>query len=128
MAMWELYGQWVRHMGEELIRHSVLMDGSLAVAELVPHKSLQARAFSIMPLVWCVGSVFGPILGGALASPVEKYPALFGDSNFLKRFPFALPNLVSAVVFAGGVTVGVLFLKVRPSDLDQQQQSSAHIQ
>lgn len=31
------------------------------VAEMVPWKELQPRAFSIMPLVWGIGSVFGPV-------------------------------------------------------------------
>ena len=31
------------------------------VAEMVPWKELQPRAFSVMPLVWGVGSVFGPV-------------------------------------------------------------------
>ena len=30
------------------------------VAELVPRKELQPRAFTIMPLVWAIGSIFGP--------------------------------------------------------------------
>ena len=30
------------------------------VAELVPQKELQPRAFSVMPLMWSIGSVFGP--------------------------------------------------------------------
>jgi len=83
------------------------------VAELVPQKELQPMAFSVMPLVWSIGSVFGPILGGALASPAKRYPKLFGENEFLIRFPFALPNLVAAVLFCIGVTTGVLFLRVR---------------
>ena len=35
------------------------------VAEMVPGKELQPRAFSIMPLVWGVGSVFGPVRLGS---------------------------------------------------------------
>src|SRR4051812_32400011 len=44
-----------------------------AVAELVPQKELQPRAFSIMPLVWNIGSIFGPSIGGSLVRPVERY-------------------------------------------------------
>jgi MFS family permease len=33
------------------------------VAELVPWKELQPRAFSVMPLVWSIGSIFGPVGG-----------------------------------------------------------------
>lgn len=83
------------------------------VAELVPQKILQPRAFSIMPLVWTVGSILGPILGGALAKPAERYPDIFGNSNFFKEFPFALPNLVACIFFLLGLFMGILFLKVR---------------
>ena len=81
------------------------------VAELVPQKELQPKAFSIMPLVWTIGSIFGPAFGGALAYPARKYPNLFGGSNFLRDYPFALPNFVAAALFLVGLTVGILFLK-----------------
>jgi len=81
------------------------------VAEMVPQKELQPRAFSIMPLVWTVGAIFGPGFGGALANPAAKYPDVFGQSRFWKEFPFALPNLVSSAVFLVGLSVGALFLK-----------------
>jgi MFS family permease len=81
-----------------------------AVAELVPQKELQPRAFSIMPLVWNVGSVFGPSVGGSLVHPVERYPEVFGRVKLLKEYPFALPNLLISVLFLFGITAGVLFL------------------
>ncbi|KAA8648588.1 MFS transporter [Aspergillus tanneri] len=80
------------------------------VAEMVPEKELQPRAFSIMPLVWTIGSIFGPAFGGALARPVEKHPEIFGGSKFLKTYPFVLPNLASAGLFIIGITTGFLFL------------------
>lgn len=33
------------------------------VAEMVPQRELQPRAFSIMPLVWTIGSIVGPSFG-----------------------------------------------------------------
>lgn len=97
-----------------------LMNGNVGiirtmVAEIVPERELQPRAFSIMPMVWTIGSIFGPAFGGALARPAEKHPNLFGGSEFLKRYPFALPNLVSAGFFIVGITTGVLFLRVSDS-------------
>lgn len=83
------------------------------VAEMVPERELQPRAFSIMPLVWTIGSIFGPAFGGALARPAEKHPDLFGRSDFLRRHPFVLPNLLSSVLFIVGITTGFLFLHVR---------------
>lgn len=65
-----------------------------------------------MPLVWCVGSVFGPMLGGALASPATNFPNTFGSVQFFLKYPFALPNIAAAIVFIIGLTAGILFLEV----------------
>ena len=81
------------------------------VAELVPQKELQPRAFSVMPLVWTIGSILGPTFGGATVHPAERYPSLFGRSSFLHKFPFSPPNLLSAVLFLIGIVIGFLFLK-----------------
>jgi len=78
---------------------------------LVPQKELQPRAFSVMPLVWTIGSIFGPAIGGALAAPAARHPEIFGESNFLKTYPFALPNIVSSAFFLVGLSVGILCLQ-----------------
>ncbi len=82
------------------------------VAEMVPEKELQPRAFSIMPLVWSMGSIFGPSFGGFFAKPAENLSWLFGKNKFLIKFPFALPNIVASVFFMVGISTGFLFLKV----------------
>ncbi|KAK8104702.1 MFS general substrate transporter [Apiospora kogelbergensis] len=78
------------------------------VAELVPEKELQPRAFSIMPLVWSVGSIFGPAFGGLFAKPAQQFPAIFGDSTFFNQYPFALPNMLGSVIFMVSMTTGHL--------------------
>lgn len=80
---------------------------------MVPEKSLQPRAFSIMPFVWSLGSVVGPAFGGFFSSPAENYPDIFGKMEYFKRFPFALPNLLATVFFLISATSATLFLKVR---------------
>jgi MFS family permease len=82
------------------------------VAEMVPQKELQPRAFSVMPLVWSLGSVVGPSFGGMLAEPAVKFPNLFGKIKFFKQFPFALPNLVAMVFFLVSTSCAFLFLRV----------------
>jgi len=58
-----------------------------------------------------LGSIFGPAFGGFFANPVVNLPSLFGNSGFFRRFPFALPNLISSGLFLVGLIIGVLFLK-----------------
>ncbi|KAK0384126.1 hypothetical protein NLU13_8215 [Sarocladium strictum] len=81
------------------------------VAEMVPQKELQPRAFSIMPLVWSMGSVIGPSFGGSLSEPATQYPDIFGKIEFLKRFPFLLPNLVASIFFIVSTISAAFFLK-----------------
>lgn len=93
-----------------------LLNGNIGVlqttvAELVTVKEHQPRAYSIMPFVWCLGSIIGPALGGALAKPCDNYPWLFSRGTLLDRFPFLLPNLVCVAILGLGIVVGLLFLE-----------------
>ncbi|RYP71743.1 hypothetical protein DL769_004632 [Monosporascus sp. CRB-8-3] len=81
------------------------------VAEMVPEKELQPRAFSIMPLVWSIGSIFGPAFGGFFAKPADRFPGLFGGSRFLNAYPFALPNIMGSIIFMVSLTTALLFLR-----------------
>ena len=91
------------------------------VAEIVPEKELQPRAFSVMPLVWTIGSIFGPAFGGALVYPVRRLPNLFGNVKLLERFPFALPNLCISLLFLIGIVFGFLFLKESHEDMKDRK-------
>ncbi|KAF2789168.1 MFS general substrate transporter [Melanomma pulvis-pyrius CBS 109.77] len=81
------------------------------VAELCPWKELQPRAFSIMPLVYTIGAVFGPTLGGMFSNPLKVDPRHPRRDKFLERYPYALPNLVAASFFCISIATGWLFLK-----------------
>jgi MFS family permease len=81
------------------------------VAELCPWKELQPRAFSIMPVVYTIGTVIGPALGGMMANPLRRPPNDRTDGPFLWKFPYALPNMVIASFFLVGIAIGVLFLR-----------------
>lgn len=63
-----------------------------------------------MPLVYTIGSIFGPTLGGALSNPLHIDPTKPRGHKFLERFPYALPNIVSACLFLIGIITGFLFL------------------
>lgn len=91
------------------------------VAEMITDKELQPRAFSVMPLVWSLGSVIGPVFGGFFAQPAKQFPGVFGDIEFFKRFPFVLPNLVLTIFFLISATTATLFLhETLPSKRGQE--------
>ncbi|KAL1964590.1 hypothetical protein VTN77DRAFT_6764 [Rasamsonia byssochlamydoides] len=85
------------------------------IAEIIEEKKYQSRAFLLLPMCFNIGVIIGPVLGGILADPVNSYPGLFGPGSFLggkdgvwwmRHWPFALPNLVSAVfIFASFMAV-----------------------
>jgi len=75
------------------------------VAETVD-KKWHPRAFLLLPAAFNVASVAGPILGGTLVNPVLHFPGLFGVGSWLggiegvgwmRKYPFALPNVCSTV-------------------------------
>ncbi|KAI9833783.1 MAG: hypothetical protein M1819_003516 [Sarea resinae] len=93
-----------------------LLNGNIGVlqttvAEMITVKEHQPRAYAIMPFIWCLGSIVGPTLGGALAEPCVSYPSLFSRGGLFDKFPYLLPNLVCAMILAFGVMIGILFLE-----------------
>ncbi|KAF1845139.1 MFS general substrate transporter [Cucurbitaria berberidis CBS 394.84] len=101
-----------------------LLNGNIGVlqttvAELVTDERHQPRAYSIMPFVWCLGTIVGGALGGLLASPADALP-LFNGTIF-ETYPYLLPNLVCAGVVVFGLTVGILFLEETHEDRKYDQ-------
>ncbi|PQE04960.1 hypothetical protein CJF30_00004762 [Rutstroemia sp. NJR-2017a BBW] len=67
------------------------------ISEIVREKKYQSRAFLLLPMCSNVGQIIGPILGGLLADPAGSYPSLFGGIKWLEKYPYAAPNLLSAI-------------------------------
>ncbi|KIN95393.1 hypothetical protein M404DRAFT_1007528 [Pisolithus tinctorius Marx 270] len=55
-----------------------------------------ALACGFTPLAWFVGTTIGPLIGGLLERPAEKYPTVFGGTTFFKTYPYFLPCLMSS--------------------------------
>ncbi|KAG1734810.1 major facilitator superfamily domain-containing protein [Suillus lakei] len=70
-----------------------------------------ARAWAYLPLAWSSGSTLGPLIGGVLARPADRFPNVFGGSEFLKKYPYFLPCAVPATVSALTWIVVFLYLK-----------------
>jgi MFS family permease len=72
------------------------------------HVRYQSRAFLLLPMTFNVGVIIGPILGGLLADPAGSYPKLFGNIAWLKKYPYAAPNIVSAFFLLCAI-LGIFF-------------------
>lgn len=75
----------------------------------------RARAFALLPFMFGLGSVIGPVLGGFLADPVKNYPSVFGDlgwlTDFLTEYRYFLPSFMAASICFCGWIFGLLYLE-----------------
>lgn len=70
-----------------------------------------ARAYSIQPFAWSLGSVLGSALGGYAAQPARFYPQYFSPDGIFGRYPYLLPNLVAAVCLIMAIIAAAIFLE-----------------
>lgn len=66
-------------------------------------------------------SIFGPVIGGALARPCDSFPDYFPRGSVWDRYPYLLPNLFSVVVVCAGVVIGILFLEETHRELRHER-------
>ncbi|KAL2121593.1 hypothetical protein VTJ04DRAFT_5620 [Mycothermus thermophilus] len=99
-----------------------LLNGNIGViqtmvGELVTKPEHEPRAFSIMPFVWSIGTIIGPMIGGLFADPHENYPDLFPEDSLFARFPYLLPNLLCAVMLLVSIVLGYFLLEETHPDM-----------
>ena len=104
-----------------------LLNGNIGVlrtmiAEIVVDKKHQSRAFLILPMCFNIAISVSPVLAGVLADPTSEKSSLrwlvgsdsiLGGKNgvlWLRRYPFALPNVVSASFLLTSLLLCWLFL------------------
>ncbi|KAL3537682.1 hypothetical protein ACH5RR_001048 [Cinchona calisaya] len=80
-----------------------------AYASEIFRPEYHAVALSSISTSWAIGLIVGPALGGFLAQPAEKYPAIFSPTSIFGRFPYFLPCLFISV-FALIVAVSLFWL------------------
>lgn len=101
------------------------------LGEIAPKRKHHFLSFATFPLMWNLGSMIGPIIGSKLKTPHKWNHAGSGansgkdwhkegaNSHLLTReitgwrktYPFALPNVVSAVILVTAAIVLILFLE-----------------
>lgn len=91
-----------------------LISGNIAVIHSVvgeiTDSTNQAMAIPIYALMWPIGSVVGPLIGGTFSHAASKYPSLLGYAIF-EKYPYFFPCLVSAIIAFVGVLLGFVFLE-----------------
>lgn len=70
-----------------------------------------AQAYAFMPLAWSSGGTLGPLIGGFLSRPADRFPNVFGNVEFLREYPYFLACAVPATFTAIAWIVTFLFLK-----------------
>ncbi|CAL1716373.1 unnamed protein product [Somion occarium] len=79
------------------------------VAEITDSTNL-AQAYAYLPIAWASGQALGPAIGGYLSRPTEQFPDVFGNSEFLKEYPYFLACAVPATFSAVAWLVTYLFI------------------
>lgn len=88
-----------------------LLNGNAAVVPSclgeLTDRSNQSKAFTWLPVVYSIGSITGPALGGLLVARVAK-----------DRYPFLAPNIVAAALLALSVVVLAIWFEETLEDRD----------
>lgn len=93
-------------------------------SEVIREKKYQTKAFLLMPIMFNVGILIGPLLGGWFQDPIHTFPRAFGPGStlggkegvkWMVEYPYAMPNLLNAtLVFVSLVLVIFCLEEVLP--------------
>jgi MFS family permease len=83
----------------------------------ITDKSNQISAFAWLPIIYGIGAITGPIIGGVLAevSPPQHGPV----SRLFANYPYLLPNLVCSLILL--VELGLSFFMLEESLAEAQE-------
>ncbi|KXN69322.1 MFS general substrate transporter [Conidiobolus coronatus NRRL 28638] len=91
------------------------LNGNVAIAKSMAAEltdsTNRAKGFALFPIIFGIGSIFGPIIGGFLYNPTHNLGVIFGDNQFLKTYPAFLPCFVITSLCYCCFIVGCFFLE-----------------
>jgi MFS family permease len=64
-----------------------------------------------MPMIWSFGTTSGPIIGGILSNPSQRWPNTLGRIPYLQTHPYFLPCAVAGLL--AFVTFAISFLGLK---------------
>ncbi|KIK80808.1 hypothetical protein PAXRUDRAFT_15585 [Paxillus rubicundulus Ve08.2h10] len=92
----------------------------------------RAQGLALMPMIWYIGAVIGPVIGGSFSRPQDHFPHLFAAS-FWGDYPYFLPCLVAAMfatitfvmvfLLLNETLPGTVLYKSRPAIVDEEETS-----
>ncbi|PYH48149.1 MFS transporter [Aspergillus saccharolyticus JOP 1030-1] len=71
----------------------------------ITDRSNQSKAFAYLPVLYGIGGVTGPILGGLLVFPKNPF-----DKSQPNPYPYAAPNLIAAAILVVDFVASIFFL------------------
>ncbi|KAI5961772.1 hypothetical protein CANMA_003749 [Candida margitis] len=88
----------------------------VAIGEIAVEKKHQNMAFTALSVMWGIGSIIGPLIGSSpwLTRPgktKEQLIEVVSYSDFVKRHPYAMSNIVLAGYLFLSFVLGFLFLE-----------------
>lgn len=87
-----------------------LVNGNQAVISTclgeLTDRSNQSRAFTYLPVIYGIGSITGPVVGGLLVSSRNPF-----NSTQPNPYPYLAPNLLSAAVLTVDLILTMIFLE-----------------
>jgi MFS family permease len=72
----------------------------------ITDRSNQSKAFTYLPVIYGLGGITGPVVGGLLISTKKN-----ADGTLTSKYPYLAPNLLSAAVLTVDLIVTMIFLE-----------------
>lgn len=72
----------------------------------ITDRSNQSKAFIYLPVIYGLGGITGPVIGGVLVSPRNPF-----DKSKPNPYPYLLPNILSAAVLLVDFVLAAIFLE-----------------
>ncbi|GJJ08256.1 hypothetical protein Clacol_002466 [Clathrus columnatus] len=112
-----------------------LLAGNIAVIHStlgeLSDETNQSIIFPIYGLVWPLGGIIGPLIGGTFSHPDIHWPQYF-DNEWFRQHPYFLPCFIASSLAFISASFGMRFLEethpyMRASRRQHQQQQQQHI-
>ncbi|KIJ62892.1 hypothetical protein HYDPIDRAFT_176319 [Hydnomerulius pinastri MD-312] len=91
------------------------LNGNVGVTKSVmaeiTDESNMAQGFAFLPMIWSTGTIIGPLIGGVLAHPEQRWPQSFGRLAFFRKHAYFLPCLAAASFSISAFVLTLIFLR-----------------